>query len=199
MAIPRTRLTLLEKLKDCYDEKSWNEFQEIYAPYILKVLRAMNMNSHDCQDLQQDVLLIVWKSLPKFNYQADRGSFRAWISTVSRREVIRFIKKRQKSFISSPEEKNEHYAQSLKSVEDAEVENVIQREWEKFISEKAWNNISSRFSEKVLGVFQKLSTGVDISTLARESGLSESSIYVYKKRVLNTLQKEILKLNRELG
>jgi RNA polymerase sigma factor (sigma-70 family) len=199
VAIPRTRQTLLEKLKDCYDEKSWNEFQKIYAPYILKVLRAMNMNSHDCQDLQQDVLLIVWKSLPKFNYQADRGSFRSWISTVSRREAIRFIKKRQKSFISNNEERTDYYVQTLKSIEAPDVDHVIKQEWEKFISEKAWDNISDRFSEKILGIFQKLSTGVDIATLAQDSGLSESSIYVYKKRVLNTLQKEILKLNRELG
>jgi RNA polymerase sigma factor (sigma-70 family) len=199
MTIPKTRQTLLEKLRDRYDDASWEEFQKIYAPYILRVLKAMNMNNHDCQDLQQDIMLISWKSLPQFNYQPEKGSFRAWISTVTRREAIHYIKKRQKAFISTNSEEEQKLQESLRSIDAPDIDNIIKQEWEKFISEKAWENIKNRFSENILMIFKKLSSGVDITSLAQEYELSESSIYVYKKRVLNTLQKEILKLNQELN
>ena len=199
MNSPRTRQTLLEKLRDRYDESSWMEFQETYGPYILRVLRAMNMNSHDSEDLQQNIMLISWKSLPEFNYQPERGSFRAWISTVTRREAVHYIKKRQKNFISVNEEESERLKEVLDTISKPEVEESITSEWQSFISEKAWENIKPRFSEKVLQVFEMLSKGNEVEEIARDLDISESSVYVYKKRVLNTLQKEILKLDRELG
>ncbi|MCM8535320.1 MAG: RNA polymerase sigma factor [Lentisphaeraceae bacterium] len=199
MTTPRTRQTLLEKLRDRYDEASWVEFQETYGPYIMRILRALHMNSHDRDDLHQNIMLISWKSLPKFNYQPEKGSFRAWISTVTRRECGHFIKKRQKTFISVNEEESQRLKESLDTLASPDIENNINNEWEKFISEKAWENIKPRFTEKVLDVFQRLSSGEDTVTVAHETGISESSVYVYKKRVLNTLQKEILKLNQELN
>ena len=199
MNSPRTRQTLLEKLRDKYDENSWLEFQSTYGPYILRILRALKMNSHDCEDLQQNIMLIAWKSLPKFNYMPEKGSFRAWISTVTRRECGHFIKKRQKTFVSINEQEADRLKQALNSIDSPEIEKNIILEWEKFISEKAWENIKDKFSEKVLSVFKRISIGEDTTAISLEMDISESSVYVYKKRVLNTLQKEILRLNQELS
>ena len=157
------------------------------------------MNSHDCEDLQQNIMLISWKSLPQFNYQPDKGSFRAWISTVTRREAVHYIKKRQKNFISVNEEEAGRLKEVLESISKPDIENSITKEWQSFISEKAWENVKPKFSDKVLEVFQRISKGVDVEEIAKDLDISESSVYVYKKRVLNTLQKEILKLDRELG
>lgn len=199
MTTPRTRQTLLEKLKDRYDETSWLEFQAAYNPYILRILRALKMNSHDCQDLQQNIMLIAWKSLPKFEYNPDRGSFRAWISTVTRRETAHFIKKRQKTFVSLNSEDAEKLKDTLDNLSKPEIDDSITKEWQAFISEKAWGNIEPRFTGKVIEVFQRVTKGEDVEQIARDTGISESSVYVYKKRVLNSLQKEILKLERDLG
>lgn len=199
MTTPRTRQTLLEKLKDRYDEASWQEFQETYNPYILRILRALNMNKHDCQDLQQNIMLIAWKSLPNFEYNPDRGSFRAWISTVTRRETAHFIKKRQKTFVSLNSDEADKLKETLDNLSKPEIDDSITKEWQAFISEKAWDNIKPRFSDKVIEVFQRISKAEGVETIAEDTGISESSVYVYKKRVLNSLQKEILKLERELG
>jgi RNA polymerase sigma factor (sigma-70 family) len=199
MKSPLTRQTLLEKLKDRYDESSWEEFRQTYGPYILRVLRAMRMNSHDCEDLQQNIMLISWKSLPNFDYQPDKGSFRAWISTVTRREAIHYIKKRQKNFISVNEDETERLLHVLDTISKPDIEQSITTEWQQFISEKAWGNIKTRFSEKVLQAFEMITKGIEVEEIAKGLSISDSSVYVYKKRVLNTLQKEILKLDRELG
>ena len=199
MTTPRTRQTLLEKLKDRYDEASWQEFQDTYNPYILRILRALKMNNHDCQDLQQNIMLIAWKSLPKFEYNPDRGSFRAWISTVTRRETAHFIKKRQKTFVSLNSEDADKLKETLDNLSKPEIDESITQEWQAFISEKAWDNIKPRFTDKVIEVFQRVTKGEDVETIAADIDISESSVYVYKKRVLNSLQKEILKLERDLG
>ena len=199
MTTPRTRQTLLEKLKDRYDEASWVEFQETYNPYILRILRALKMNNHDCQDLQQNIMLIAWKSLPKFEYNPDRGSFRAWISTVTRRETAHFIKKRQKTFVSLNSDDAEKLKETLDNLSKPEIDESITQEWQAFISEKAWENIKPRFTDKVIEVFQRVTKGEEVESIAADTGISESSVYVYKKRVLNSLQKEILKLERDLG
>mgnify|MGYP001095548340 CR=1 FL=1 len=199
MKAPQTRQTLLEKLRDKYDESSWDEFQQIYEPYVRRILRAMKMNDHDCNDLLQNVMLICWKSLPKFEYKPEKGSFRAWISTVSRRETVHFIKKRQRTFISVKEEDSQYLQMALDEVSRPQIDKEILVEWQKFISEKAWDNIKERFSDKVLAMFEDLTKGVNTEDLAAKYEVSESAVYVYKKRVLNSLQKEIIKLDRELG
>ena len=70
-----------------------------------------------------------------------------------------------------------------------------EREWQRHVSELAWERISERFDDKVLAAFRALAEGRKGEDVAVELGLSSNSVYVYKKRVLAALHKEIAYLD----
>ena len=44
-----TNATLLQRVKNQYDDKSWDEFNTYYRPYIYMIVKGLNMRHHDAQ------------------------------------------------------------------------------------------------------------------------------------------------------
>lgn len=190
-----TRQTLLFKIKNQYDDAAWNDFVQFYRPYIYRVIQNLNVSSCDREDIIQEVMLTSWKKLPEFEYDTSKGRFRSWLCTVARRTVFAFHEKKNKSANFEDAVKNEE----LSSGVCAEVEELSTREWERHIADMAWENVSKKFDEQVLETFKKLASGEKGEDVAKDLGLSQNSVYVYKKRVMAALQKEIAYLDDELS
>lgn len=150
----------------------------------------MGLKNCDIEDLLQDILLISWKKLPEFEYNPEIGKFRAWLNTITKRDALHFLQKKQKR-------KECSYEEDIESLgfKDCELDHMINSEWETYISEKAWEKIKTKFSEKVLECFKALIEGKSGEVVSQELNLSINSVYVYKKRVLAALQKEIAYLD----
>ena len=190
-----TRQTLLIKIRDQYDDAAWEEFIAFYRPYVYRVVQNLqNINATDRDDIVQEVMLIAWKKLPEFTYCPDKGRFRSWLSTVTQRTAYAHWNKRQKGeFFEDAVE-----AEELQRGLSPEIEKLCQDEWEQHVADTAWNNISDKFEPQILESFQKLASGEKGEDVAQELGLSQNSVYVYKKRVMAALQKEIAYLDDEL-
>ena len=192
----KTRQTLLNKIKNQYDEKAWKEFISFYRPYIYRIIQNhYRINNVDREDIIQEVLLVSWKKLPEFEYSSAKGRFRSWLGRVTTNTTLAFNRKNNK-------EKSLSDSQVFLEGNQAappEIEKVYQQEWEKHITDRAWANISSMFEEKVLETFTRLSSGEEGKTVAEDLGLSLNSVYVYKKRVLAAFQKEIAYLDDEIN
>ena len=83
----KTRLTLMERLKNSGDEKSWDEFNNVYRRYIYSIVKSMAVEESRIDDLIQDVLLSVWKALPGFEYNNGKGRFSSWLATITVNKV----------------------------------------------------------------------------------------------------------------
>ena len=71
-----TRHTLLQKLQSSAgDENNWDEFVSYYEGYIYVIIRNFKIDIEDSEDLLQEVLIKVWKSLPSYNYDKDKCRF----------------------------------------------------------------------------------------------------------------------------
>ena len=192
MADNFTRQSLLQRLKDPSDESSWEDFRSSYAPYVTMLLRRLRLSPEDCEDLVQELMLICWRQLPRMDYDPAKGRFRGWLAVVTRNEALRWLKKKQRQPEGIGEELNRLGA------DDAALDRIADEEWRRFISQRAWDNIAPHFSPAVLQLFQALAAGENPDAAADRFGLARASVYVYKKRVLNSLQKEILRLQKEL-
>ena len=89
----QTRATLIQRVQNQQDEKSWEEFVVVYRRYIYAIIRSMNISEHDTEDILQQVLINLWNSLPKMDYEKI-NRFRSWLSTVTKNCVTDFIRKR---------------------------------------------------------------------------------------------------------
>ena len=189
-----TRESLLQRVKNQSDEQSWEDFVYYYRPFIYNVVRGMNIPHHDAEEIVQVVLVKSWNKLPDFEYDRGKGRFRGWLCQVTGNAVRDFIRKRrvQNERISSEHSVDNIYNQFT---ELPEIEKIVEAEWKNYISKRAWDNISPKFSDHVAKAFLMSVKSVPTKEIAKELGIAESSVYVYKCRVQKELRAEIKRLN----
>ena len=191
-----TRLTLMSRIKDKHDEESWQEFVNYYKQYIYNITRSMKLSHHDATEIVQIIMVKLWDKLPEFDVDSIRGKFRNWLYTVTANQVKDYIKARDRK--NTRHQKAEQEKSYLRNITVPEVEKIATKEWESYIAQLAWNNVSPNFEESVKNAFLMFTEGYDVKTISTKLNISESSVYVYKKRVQDKLQKEYNRLNAEL-
>ena len=68
----RTSLTLLDRLRDD-DPQAWSLMVRLYTPLLLYWGRRLGLQDEDAADLVQDVLIVLVRKLPEFQYEAGRS------------------------------------------------------------------------------------------------------------------------------
>ena len=92
----QTRETLLHRIKNQRDEKSWEDFVHHYSGYIYNIVRRMNLNHHDAEEIVQTVNLKIWSKIQDFDYDSTKGRFRGWLCTVASNEAKMFLRKKKR-------------------------------------------------------------------------------------------------------
>lgn len=193
----RTRITLLQKVQRKHDEAAWKEFFSIYKNFVFSVIVRMRVSPDDAADLTQDVFLKLWKRLEKLDLNKV-GRFRSYLAGMARYRVIdyyRAIKGRK----GQKDRAKEQYLASEESVSDSEIEKIAEEEWENFLSAKALENVSKRFSRQAISVFKESLEGTDIREIAENEKIGLSTAYRLRGRVVESLVEEIKALERYLG
>lgn len=188
----KTRQTLIQRIKNQHDEKSWMEFIGVYRPYIAAIVRNLGVPEDEIDDHVQSVLVICWQKLPNFDYDPFKGKFRYWLSRISSYTVKNHIRKLARRNELSEKMEIPHSI-------PPEIEEMADQEWKSFISKLAWKNISEELSGKVRKSFEMIMQGIKPSDIGINLEVEENTIHVYKRRVEKKLFREIQKLKAELG
>lgn len=191
-----TRITLLQKLTESYDENAWNDFVRYYDRYIRMVLIHVGTSSNELDDITQEILLKLWKSLPLYHKQ-QKVKFRSWLSTVIRNCAINYFAKSNKQHKILDKLTDE--AVNFKTYKEAELNQIIESEWKKYISTLAWKNLQGILSEPVVKVMELVMTGKDVPEIANTLSMKNNTVSVYKKRAIMALHREISRLDYELN
>ena len=195
-----TNATLLQRVKNQYDDKSWEEFNDFYRPYIYMIVRGLNIRHHDTEELVQMILIKTWKNLPKFEYDPEKGNFRSWLRRVTVNSVRNYVVTKaykQQSLDALEEQKG--YVYREEEFQPTEIEAVADREWENYIFNMAWENVKDNFNEKIQSVYEQLLQDIDPEIIAKNIDIKRNTVYIYRKRIQEKLFKEIRRLNYELG
>jgi RNA polymerase sigma factor (sigma-70 family) len=193
----QTRITLLEKIRDQHDNKAWSDFAQYYRKFIYNIIRRMNMNHHDAEEIVQNVMLKSWNKLPEFDYDPGRGRFRGWLCRVTGNEVRLFIRKQKHNFKNISLDDEDTYIKADNFTEP-EIEKIAEEEWKHYLPDLAWKNIKSRFEENAKKTFLMLKDNISPKEIAQKLNIAESTVYVHKKRVLDKIKLEVNRLNNEL-
>ncbi|MDD7984037.1 sigma-70 family RNA polymerase sigma factor [Lentisphaera marina] len=193
-----TRETLLQKLQKAEDENSWDEFVKYYEGYIYVVIRSFGVDMNTSEDLLQDVLIKVWKALPKFEYQNEKCRFRTWLCVLIRNTTYNHFK----SKANRQSQQNVSYdnvLSSLDMINEPEIDKIAELEWKSYISNMAWNNVKNSFSDMARQTFEDSMNEMSNEDIAEKHDIPESSVRVHKSRIRKVMIKEIARLNLELG
>ncbi|MCH2204333.1 MAG: sigma-70 family RNA polymerase sigma factor [Lentisphaerales bacterium] len=191
-----TRLSLLQRAKNPDDHQAWDDFASYYFDFVKVILYKMGVNQNDKDDLTQEVLLSLWKSLPKFELDKSRARFRTWMSSIIHRRVVDHYRKVNR--LSTKEEKLRDEQEVLPTMSEPEIENIIQSEWEAYIVKKAMQRVAPIFSGKAMEVFQMSMDNIDPDEICQKLDLKRNSVIKLKNRVKERLLVEIQNLKQEL-
>lgn len=188
----QTRKTLLERVKDPYDDLSWDEFYNFYKDYVFVIVVNMGVDQHSAKDLVQEIFVKAWRALPNFDYSAKKGRFRSWIATITKNSV-------RTKFRDSSRRPQTDALEGQQFRDDAQVDAIIEVEWKKFVASKALEAVRPEFSDKYIDAFVDMMNGADVVKTARKYDIKESTLHVYKTRIQKRLCREIKRLSYELN
>ncbi len=183
---PRTRASLLVRIRDAGDEQAWAQFVEIYAPAVYGFARRRGLQDADAADVTQEVLRSVARAVKDLDYDPQRGTFRSWLLTVARNRVNTFLARRKSADQGGggTDAYEVLCAQPDNSATDAEWE----REYEQQLFAWAAERVRGSFSESTWQAFWRTAVdGRSGKEVARELGLSVAAVYLARGRVMTRL------------
>src|SRR5580658_9537688 len=74
-----TRRSLLSRLKNWNDNESWRVFFYTYWRLIYNTAVRAGLNDAQAQDVVQETIISVLKSIPSFQYDPSKGTFKGWL------------------------------------------------------------------------------------------------------------------------
>lgn len=90
--MPRTRTTLLKRIKDLADGPSWEEFDRLYRPLLLRYARARGLSQDEAEEIAQDCMASVAAGIQEFQR---RVSLRGWLRGMVDHKVADQLRKRR--------------------------------------------------------------------------------------------------------
>lgn len=190
-----THVTLLKRLADGQDHAAWSEFHERYGELIRSFARRRGLQAADCDDVLQEVLVSLNRSMPGFEYDPSRGKFRGYLKTVTLRAIF---KRRAKAGGAIDLERIEEATRA--AARDEQIEESWEAEWRQYHVRRAMQTIEAEFNEADRGAFQRYALeGGDVRETAQELGLSVDSVYQAKSRIVKRLARLIEQQVEEEG
>ena len=182
MALPDTRVTLLNRLRDGKDTAAWAEFCSIYERAIYRVALRFGLQDADAREVSQEVLLTVSKKISVFDLSTN-GSFRAWLAKVARNATLDLIRKNQRRrFATGDSEFQRNLGQLDVAADDPSIFDFeAKREQFLWAAEK----IQGSIAESTWNAFWQTSIeGKTAEETAQNLGMSVGAVYVARCRTL---------------
>jgi RNA polymerase sigma-70 factor (ECF subfamily) len=176
-----TPVSLLERLRYADEAEAWNRFVELYSPLLFHWAEQLGLQTSDCADLVQDVFLILWRELPKFEYDRTR-SFHAWVRTLFLNRHRSRCRERMPALVDGnfdelPEKSNGDF---------------IDAEYSRYLIRQAFRLIELEFAplhQKIFRAYALEERGPE--EIAREHGVNVGTVYAIKSKVLGRLRQEL--------
>lgn len=86
-SVPSISSTMLARIK-LHDDGAWNELFAVWHPVVYDWCRRARLSPDDSEDVAQNVLLRVARSISRFQHQ----SFRGWIRCITRNTILQHFR-----------------------------------------------------------------------------------------------------------
>ncbi len=193
-----TRLTLIERVKNTEDEHAWREFVEFYRNVILRWATLFGCSPAMAEDVYQETMISLIRTLPNFDYSPKRGRFRSFLKTlVSRRVTDAFRREGKYVHVEGWKHDDENTSDrdpfdellNDHKVSEAEVDRV----WLQSIVAKALKETKESVDPLTYKSFIAYVIKEEpVTTVCETLGISgRGTVYEHKSRFLRSLTKTI--------
>ncbi|MEM7602561.1 MAG: sigma-70 family RNA polymerase sigma factor [Verrucomicrobiota bacterium] len=207
-----TRMSLIERLSDWKDQRSWDEFYQTYWRLIYSVSMRSGLGHDEAFDVVQETVLSVAKQWQKGQrYDPAKGSFKTWLMNITRWRISDQFRKKQRNPAAmnqsggTPGGDDEFRSTAtIDRIEGEDGEDTLEKlwdlEWRSNLSAVAIDRVKKLVSPKQFQIFDAyVIKGWDTGRVKSELGVSQSQVYLAKHRVGGLIKKEIAALKKEFS
>lgn len=190
MSNENTSLTLLARLQADDGSDAWQRLFDLYQPLLIGWLKKYDVQSTDAEDLAQEVLLAVSKSLPSYKHNGRAGAFRAWLRTILVNRLRNFWRSRDRNPRPLAGSSIE---QRLAQLEDpaSAMSQLWNQQHDRHVLKRLLEIARGEFSSQTWNIFTRVAIrGEKADLVARETGVSLNAVFIAKSRVLSKLRAE---------
>src|SRR5262245_55706234 len=183
-SLPETRASLIVRLPDAADARAWDDFVGVYAPLVYRLARRHGLQPADADDVVQEVLAAVARSIENWLARPDRGLFRAWLLTIARNLAINALTRPKHRPVGTG---NSDVARRLSEQPDCNGDAAGQFDLEcrREVFRWAAGQVREEIAERTWQAFW-LSTIEEqsIAATAEQLKMSVGSVYIARSRVM---------------
>lgn len=194
----RTRRSLIMRLGDWKDQRSWDEFYRTYWRLIYSVALKAGLREDEAWDVVQETVLTIAKQSLKGSYDPERGSFKMWLWNVTRWRINDQFRQRGKAPVPATvtgDSTATPTREPVENVPDTSQNNfteIWEREWQQNVMKAALERVKMRVSPRQFQIFDyNVLQGMSATDVRRKLGVSMAQVYLAKHRVGGILKKEI--------
>lgn len=193
-----TRASLLERLKDTGDQRSWEEFHNVYGRLIRGFALKAGLTETEADEVVQETMAGAAQHLPAFRYDPQRCAFKTWLMNLARWRVIDQFRKRLPTASPAGPATDETRTATIERVPDpagSDWEQLWDGEWRTTPLQKALERVKQKVDPRQWQIF-------DLYTLkqwtpreiAHTLGINVGRVYLTKHRLGMRLQNELKRI-----
>jgi RNA polymerase sigma-70 factor (ECF subfamily) len=164
------------------NQDSWGEFVSLYEPLLLGYVLGQGLGKHDAGDVVQDVFIKLFRTLPNFKLDHQRGRFRTWLWQVTSTTIVDWARKRKRQAKTE-----EGLRTQLKSggQTSREPDPEFDRAFKLRVMSVVFQKVRANSQPKTWACFEKhVLEGRPSAEVGAELGLNANSVNVNASRVL---------------
>lgn len=201
-AYAKTRKSLIARLDNWEDQKTWDEFYQTYWRLIYSVAIKAGLRPEESFDCVQETILSIAKQSKKKLYDPELGSFKTWLMNMTRWRINDQFRKRKKdTAMVGGEWDDDRKTAVIDRIEDPNGD-ILSRlwdvEWKNNIADAALARVKTQVSPKQYQIFDfYVIRQMDAQEVQDKLNVSMAQVYLAKHRVGAVLKKELAKLEVE--
>jgi RNA polymerase sigma factor (sigma-70 family) len=190
--VPITRTSLLLRLRSGADPTGWSEFVRLYEPLLESFVRRAFVPEQDVPDVVQNILMRLIRALPRFEYEPDRGRFRAWLGAVCRTAVVDWRRARPQTVSLS--------CSIASAIHSAEGDPAWELEHRRHVLRHATAAVRSQVSASAWLCFERyVLTGQSAESVAAALQLTPAAVYVITSRIRARLRQKCAQFDEDFA
>lgn len=196
-----TRPSLLGRLANIADDRSWRDFYLTYEVHIRKIARRHGLSESDAEEVAQDVLRRVAETIRDYRRTDRRGAFRSWLFQLTRWRASDRLRRHQRDADSAPLSLNAPPPRAERPGAPNELDRVasspaidraFELEAQRYVLHTLLARLEHSVSKRNLQMFQMVMLDeVPVPRVAELFRTRPSSVYLVKHRVLEKLRAEV--------
>jgi RNA polymerase sigma-70 factor, ECF subfamily len=188
-----TRRSLISRLRNHEDEKSWREFFDLYWKPIYSFALRCGCSPSEAEEVVQETIIAFSRKMPDYRYKPGVCSFKGWLLHLANCRIIDHFRKkgRREHWTPAPDDPDVQLDEAPDN-RPSDLEQLWEEEWQKNALNSALERLKLAVRPDHYQIFHlSFVKQKPVEQISRLLGINRAQVYLVKHRLANLLKREI--------